>query len=246
MKENGGRIVIRQKTVALVPDLTGNRLGLPEGLYSVLSVTDNGSGMDAATLDRVFEPFFTTKGPGKGSGLGMAVVHGIMKSHDGAVSIQSEQGGGTTVFLYFPVQAPAVIEKLSAGKPSMPTGKGERVLLVDDEAALVMIGTKILQHLGYNVTGFTSAREALAAFTRQPNEFDIVITDLTMPGMTGIALADALLEVRPDTPILLCTGYIEESIRDQANLLGFREILVKPLATQLLAEAVQRVIAKKT
>ncbi|HZM03638.1 MAG TPA: response regulator [Candidatus Saccharimonadales bacterium] len=191
--------------------------------------------MDAATLDRVFEPFFTTKGPGKGSGLGMAVVHGIMKSHDGAVSIQSEPGKGTTVFLYFPVQAEALTEKASLQKPPMPAGHGERILLVDDETALVTIGTKILQHLGYHITGFVSAPEALAAFTAQPYNFDLVITDLTMPGMTGIDLADALLEVRSDIPILLATGYIEESIREQANLLGFREILVKPVPAQLLA-----------
>jgi len=245
MNEGKGRIVISQKTVKLTRDTTGNRLALREGDYSVLSVTDNGQGMDAATLDRVFEPFFTTKGPGKGSGLGMAVVHGIMKSHDGAVTIQSEQGKGTTVYLYFPVQTAAVAEKASAEKPSLPQGHGERILLVDDEAALVMIGTKILQRLGYTVTGFTSSKEAVETFTRQPQAFDLVITDLTMPGTTGIALADALLAVRRDIPIILNTGYIEESIREQANLLGFREILVKPLTVQLLAEAVERVIGKK-
>jgi CheY-like chemotaxis protein len=246
MQDGIGLITITQKTVALNKDVTLSRLALPEGLYSVLSVQDDGQGMDAATLERVFEPFFTTKGPGKGSGLGMAVVHGIMKSHDGAVSIQSEPGKGTTVYLYFPVlKAAAVSEKAAAEKAAMPTGHGERVLLVDDESTLVMIGTKVLQLLGYNVTAFTSAKEALAAFARQPDAFDLVITDLTMPGMTGIALADALLEIRADIPILLATGYIEESIREQATLLGFREILVKPLTTQVLAEAAQRVFAKK-
>jgi len=246
MPESGGRILLTQKILTQNKDVTGSRLALPEGRYTVLSVNDNGQGMDAATLERVFEPFFTTKGPGKGSGLGMAVVHGIMKSHDGAVSIQSEQGKGTTVYLYFPVPSAAAAEKSSVDQPPTPAGHGERILLVDDESTLVMIGTKILQHLGYKVTGFTSAKEALATFTRQPDAFDLVITDLTMPGTTGIDLADALLEVRRDMPIILATGYIEESIRQQASLLGFREILVKPLATQILAEAVQRVLAKKT
>lgn len=245
MKESGGRIVITQKTVTLAREVAGGRLALPQGQYSVLSVTDNGHGMDAATLDRVFEPFFTTKGPGKGSGLGMAVVHGIMKSHDGAVSIQSEPGKGTTVCLYFPVQAAAVADHLAVVKPPLPVGHGERILLVDDEAALVMIGSKILQHLGYQVTVFTSGKNALAAFTAQPDGFDLVITDLTMPGMTGIDLADALLEIRRDIPVVLATGYIEESVREQATLLGFREILVKPLSAQILAEAVQRVLGKK-
>jgi PAS domain S-box-containing protein len=246
MEPTGGRIILTQKTIMLNRDVMGSRLALPEGRYSVLSINDNGQGMDAATMERVFEPFFTTKGPGKGSGLGMAVVHGIMKSHDGAVSIQSQQGSGTTVYLYFPVPSAELAEKPPLDQPPAPHGHGERVLLVDDEPTLVMISTKILQHLGYKVTGFTSAKEALAAFTRQPEAFDLVITDLTMPGMTGIALADALLEVRRDTPILLATGYIEDSIREQASLLGFREIIVKPLATQSLAEAVQRVLAKKT
>jgi len=245
MNEGRGRIVISQKIVTLPRDITDNRMGLPEGEYVVLSITDNGQGMDAATLERVFEPFFTTKGPGKGSGLGMAVVHGIMKSHDGAVTIQTEQGKGTTIYLYFPVQAAAVVEKASAEKPSMPAGHGERILLVDDEPALVMIGTNICKRFGYNVTGFTSAKEALAAFTQQPNGFDLVITDLTMPGMTGIDLADKLLELRRDIPIVLSTGYIEESLREQASLLGFREILVKPLTAQLLTEAIQRIIGKK-
>jgi PAS domain S-box-containing protein len=245
MKENGGRIAITQKTISLHRDVTGNQLGLPEGRYSVLSLSDDGQGMDAATLERVFEPFFTTKGPGKGSGLGMAVVHGIMKSHDGAVSIQSEPGKGTTVHLYFPVQAATVEEKPAAPKPSMPSGHGERILFVDDEQALVLIATKLLQRLGYIVTAFSSSQEALAAFIRQPNAFDLVITDMTMPGMTGIALADALQEARPGIPILLATGYVEQSIREQSTLLGFHEILVKPLSGQALAEAVQRALAKK-
>jgi PAS domain S-box-containing protein len=246
MGEDGGRITISQKTVMLTKENGASRLALPDGMYSILSITDNGHGMDAATLERVFEPFFTTKGPGKGSGLGMAVVHGIMKSHDGAVSVQSEPGKGTTVGLYFPVQAATHPVKTAAEKLSPPAGHGERVLLVDDESHLVTIGTKVLQHLGYEVSGFTSAKEALAAFTLNPTDFDLVITDLTMPGMTGIALADALLELRRDIPILLATGYIEESIREQAALLGFREILVKPLSTQALAEAAQRILSKKT
>ena len=243
MKDDAGRIIITQKTVTVAREAADSRLSLPEGLYSVLAVTDNGKGMDAATLARVFEPFFTTKGPGKGSGLGMAVVHGIMKSHDGAVSLQSEAGGGTTVYLYFPVPSSAVADKPAAARPTIPTGRGERILLVDDEAGLVMIGTKLLEHLGYRVTAFSSAQEALAAFKRQPAEFDLVITDLTMPGMTGIDLADALLEVRRDIPIILATGYVEESVREQATLLGFREILAKPLSTQGLAEAVRRVLS---
>jgi len=244
MNDQPGRIIISQKTVTLSRDVAGGRLGLPEGRYSVITVNDNGSGMDAATLARVFEPFFTTKGPGKGSGLGMPVVHGIMKSHDGGVTIDSEPGKGTTVYLYFPVQA-GTAEKPAGQKLNLPAGHGERVLLVDDEAALVSIGTKVLERAGYKVTGFTSSNEALAAFKKSPKDHDLVITDLTMPGMTGVALADALLEVRKDLPILLATGYIEESIREQAALLGFRDILLKPVSAQAMAEAVHRIFTNK-
>jgi PAS domain S-box-containing protein len=246
MKDGTGKIVISQKTVTLDREAAGGRLGVPEGHYSVITVADDGMGMDATTLDRVFEPFFTTRGPGQGSGLGMSVVHGIMKSHDGGVTVQSETGKGTIVFLYFPIKSAAPTQKPAAAKPALPSGSGERILLVDDETALVAIGAKILQHLGYRATTFTSVKDALAAFTQKPNDFDLVITDMTMPGMSGIDLADALLQVRDDIPIVLATGYIEESIREQAALLGFREILSKPLTSQVLAEGVKRALQKKT
>lgn len=242
MGERGGRITISQRPLKISRETGNQRLGLPDGQYSVLSIADNGSGMDQATLDRVFEPFFTTKGPGKGSGLGMAVVHGIMKSHDGAVSVQSELGKGTTVFLYFPVQTNAAPEKRETAKPQLAKGRGERILVVDDESALVLIATKILQRVGYVTTGFTSAAEALAAFKKDPGSFDLVVTDLTMPGMTGIDLADALKETREDIRIILATGYIEETVREQANLLGFSEILLKPVTAQNLTEVIHRVL----
>jgi PAS domain S-box-containing protein len=245
MKPEGGCISLTAKVVALTRETGGSALGLPDGRYSVLAITDNGLGMDAATRDRVFEPFFTTKGPGKGSGLGMAVVHGIMKSHDGSVGVESEVGRGTTVSLYFPAPTTGADEKAPVQKPTVPMGYGERILFVDDEVALGTIATRILQPLGYRVTAFTSASDAVAAFAARPNDFDIVITDLTMPGMTGMALADALRETRPDIPILLATGYVEESVREQASLLGFREILAKPLSRQQLAEALRRALGKK-
>jgi PAS domain S-box-containing protein len=236
------RISITQKTVHVTRDGPEARLALPDGPYSVLSVTDNGSGMDTATLARVFEPFFTTKAPGKGSGLGMAVVHGIMKSHDGAVAVESTLGKGTCVSLYFPLGQTVAADKAPEEKSMLPHGTGQRVLLVDDEPALSMIGTKVLERLGYKVTAFNAATDAVAAFSRDPSAFDLVITDLTMPGMTGIDFADALLEIRADVPILLATGYIEESIREQASLLGFREILLKPMSSRILAEAAHRAL----
>jgi CheY-like chemotaxis protein len=246
MPNQTGRITLTHQLVTLNAELTG-RAGqsVPEGRYSVVAITDNGQGMDAVTLDRVFEPFFTTR-PGKGNGLGMPVVHGIMKSHDGGVMLQSDPGKGTTVYLYFPVQSAQTAAKSASNKPALPGGSGEHILFVDDESPLCMIGTKILERIGYKVTAFTSAQDAVALFKQRPNDFHLVVTDLTMPGMSGIDFADALIKIRPDIPIILATGYIEESIRDQADLLGFREIVLKPMTAANLAEAVKRILGKKS
>lgn len=241
MGERGGVIVIKHK-IMMVGEEAATRLSLSKGPYSIIAVTDNGHGMDAATLERVFEPFFTTKGPGKGSGLGMAVVHGIMKAHDGAVTVQSELNKGTTVQLYFPVRPAGGADMDVREAPLIPSGRGQHVLFVDDEPALVQIGCKLLQHLGYKVTPFSSGVPALAAFRENPRNFSLVLTDLTMPGMTGIDLADELLKVRSDIPIIMATGFVEDSVREQAGLLGFREILLKPLTAQVLAKSIHRVL----
>jgi PAS domain S-box-containing protein len=243
MGEHGGRIVISQKIVAVDRE-TGARLAIPAGKYSVLSVVDNGQGMDASTLARIFEPFFTTKGPGRGTGLGMSVVHGIMQAHEGAVDVESELGKGTSAHLYLPVQSAEPIKKPSSDQSAPPSGQGQRILLVDDEHALVQVGTKLLQHLGYHVTAFTSAVEAMACFRKRPASFDLVITDMTMPGMTGIDVADGIRQLRPDLPVILASGFVNAEIREQAGLLGFREIMSKPVSTQVLAEAIQRVFSK--
>jgi CheY-like chemotaxis protein len=146
--------------------------------------------------------------------------------------------------LYLPVQSTEPIEKPSSDQSAPPSGQGQRILLVDDEHALVQVGTKLLQYLGYHVTAFTSALEAMACFRKKPGSFDLVITDMTMPGMTGIDVADGIRQLRPDLPVILASGFVNSEIREQAGLLGFREIMAKPVSTQALAETIQRIFSK--
>jgi CheY-like chemotaxis protein len=214
---------------------------LHPGRYVQLSVGDTGSGMDRATLDHIFEPFFTTKGVGEGTGLGLAVVHGIMKSHDGGVSVYSEPGKGTVFHLYFPVIETEAIVTETGAKP-IPRGQGEHILFVDDEAALADVGKKMLERLGYRVTMLTSALEAIESVRHQPKPFDLVVTDLTMPGMDGIKLGGQLLQLQPRLPIIIATGYSGVMTTGKAREFGFREVLSKPTTARSLGDAVHRVL----
>jgi CheY-like chemotaxis protein len=197
--------------------------------------------MDAATLERIFDPFFTTKAVGEGTGLGLAVVLGIMQSHAGTITVLSEPGKGATFHLYFPVH------ELKAPPPEpvaapVPPGHGEHILLVDDETSLASVGKKILERLGYTVTAKTTALEAVAAVRDQPEKFQLVITDLTMPEMDGLILCNQLLQIRPDLPIILSTGYTGVMTRAMLREHGFRDLLVKPATIRVLGETVQRVL----
>jgi PAS domain S-box-containing protein len=243
MKKGAGLIRITQRTVTLDQTAPALHAALHAGPYVRLSVEDNGSGMDAETQARIFEPFFTTKGPGKGTGLGLAVVHGILQAHDGAVVVQSQPGRGTTFHLYFPAELAAPAKSLPAGPAAMPCGAGQHVLLVDDEPALAQAATLSLAHLGYRVTGVHSAAEALKSFQLQPGEIDLVITDLTMPGMNGIELANALHEIRPGLPIILASGFGGMRTANFVNGPGLRAVLQKPFTTEVLARTVQQILA---
>jgi PAS domain S-box-containing protein len=212
------------------------------GRYVRLSVSDNGHGMDADTLCHIFEPFFTTKAPGKGTGLGLAVVHGIMKSHDGALTVYSQPGEGTTFHLYFPALENASSETESQVRP-VPRGQGERILFVDDETPLARWGKETLERLGYHVTPHTNVLEAIAAVREQPGNFDLVVTDLTMPVMNGLNLSRRLLEIRPDLPIILTTGYSASLTEESVRKLGIRELLFKPNSAQTLGEAIYRILS---
>ncbi len=212
------------------------------GHYLRLSVRDTGHGMDAATMERIFDPYFSTREVGKGSGLGLSIVHGIVKRHGGAVTVESQPGRGATFHVYLPKVDPApkpgVEEKITL---PIPLGM-ERILFVDDEEALTDLATKLLQKLGYQVTGVTSSTEAWDLFRSQPNDFDIVVTDYTMSEMTGLDLAARILRVRPDIPIILCTGFSDKVSAPVAYEAGIQEFLMKPVTRQDLAAAIRRAL----
>jgi PAS domain S-box-containing protein len=242
MKDDTGLIRIMQRTVTVDEAMAVTHPALHPGPYVRLSVEDNGQGMDAATLARIFEPFFTTKGPGKGTGLGLAVVHGILQAHDGAVIVQSQPGQGTTFHLYFPAELGAPVKPPATGPTSMPAGDGQHILLVDDEPALAQAANLSLARLGYRVTGVHSAAEALKAFHQQPGGIDLVITDLTMPGMNGIDLANALHQARPELPIILASGFGGLRTAHFARGPGRRAVLQKPFTADVLARTVHQLL----
>jgi CheY-like chemotaxis protein len=202
-------------------ELAAQHAGLRPGTYLRLAISDTGHGMDAATLNRIFEPFFTTKAPGEGTGLGLAVVHGIMQSHDGVVTVASQPGQGTRFSLYFPACASEEPET-DAAAGDVKRGNGERILYVVDAT--------------------TSPAEALKAVRADRGKYRLVITDLTMPGITGMDLAKELLVLRPDLPIVLTTGFSASLTPERVRAIGIRDILVKPLSIQSLGQAVSLVL----
>ncbi|MBF0495029.1 MAG: PAS domain-containing protein [Deltaproteobacteria bacterium] len=210
------------------------------GPYLKLCVSDTGHGIGGETIQRIFEPYFTTKEVGKGTGLGLAVVHGIIKRHGGEIVVRSEPGKGSVFDVYLPravVESTASIAMLEAS----PRGSGN-ILLVDDEQMLVDMGSRMLKKLGYQVTTKTSALDALDLFRSRPQEFDLVITDYTMPGLTGIELAREILQVRPDIPVILCTGFNKKVTEETAKELGIKALIMKPLERRQLAKLIRSVL----
>ena len=242
MKGRPGRLEIKLERCPIDVAQAATQPRLRPGLYARVSVSDTGSGMDQATLRRIFEPFFTTKPPGEGTGLGLSVVHGIMESHDGAVTVYSHLGEGTVFHLYFPEQAGEVAEVGSDGEP-VPIGNGERILFIDDEELLAQLGQKTLTTLGYQVECATKPAEALAVVRADPQRFDLVLTDQTMPGMTGIFLATQLRHIRPDLPVILMTGYSMALRSDQIDAAGILQVLMKPTSIHSMGVAVHAALA---
>jgi CheY-like chemotaxis protein len=209
----------------------------------LLEVSDTGYGLEEGVRQQIFEPFFTTGESGVGAGLGLAVVHGIVTGHGGAITIESAPGRGTRFDLYFPR-----CEEIAAAPPAVQAplrGRGEHLLLVDDEAALVRLWTVALTDLGYRVTAHTSSRAALEAFRETPDAFDLLITDQTMPQMTGEALAQEILRLRPRLPIILCTGNVPVTPGARTRPLGVRATLLKPVSRLDLSLAIQRLLAER-
>ena len=238
--EKGGVLEVTLSPVDLDAEATASCPDLQLGPYVKLTVSDTGQGMDHATVERIFDPYFTTKEKGVGTGLGLAVVHGIVKSHSGSIRVSSKPGKGSTFNILFPRLEVGAEEEAKPLK-ALPSGH-ERILFVDDEEDLVEIGQQMLGRLGYEFVAGTSSIEALKAFRTQPDKFDMVITDQTMPNMTGAELAQELMRIRPDIPIILCTGYSEVISEDKAKAIGIREFLMKPLDIHDLAKAIRKVL----
>jgi len=241
MRDQGGLLEITLAPVRLGAGGASVHPDLNPGHYALLRVKDNGHGMSPEIMERIFEPYFTTKREGEGTGLGLAVIHGIIKRHGGGITVESEAGRGAEFSVYLPLsQAKAVVTKSRTAQQA-PTGH-ERILFVDDELDLVEIAVQILKPLGYEVSTRTSSVEALELFRAKPDYFDLVITDLTMPNMTGETLSRHLMQIRPDIPIILCTGFSRELTKEKALGMGIREFLLKPIDYGELALVIRRIL----
>jgi len=242
MEETGGELKVSLKQVKLgeydiiIPDMT-------PGVYVCLTVADTGKGMDKNLTDKIFDPFFTTKEVGKGTGMGLSVVHGIVKGMGGSIHVYSEPGKGTQFHVYLPL-AEAVKEQQVTNVEAPIQGGTEHILFVDDEELILQMETVLLERMGYQVTSRTSSIEALEAFRKNPHKFDMVITDMTMPNMSGDKLAVELTKIRPDIPVLLCTGFSETMSEEKALSLGIKGFLLKPIVIKSLDQKIREVLDK--
>ena len=244
MQKTGGILGVSLTAVEIEKgDDKVNGLDLTPGRYLRLEVSDTGCGMDKKILTRIFEPYFTTKEKGKGTGLGLAMVHGIVKSHGGHITVYSEPGKGTNVHVYLPQMLLETAAPGIAEKEALPVGS-ERVLIVDDEDIVVQMEGKMLESLGYEITALTDSLEAWELLSKQPNAFDLVITDMTMPKMTGVELARRYFSVRPGALVILCTGFSELVTEEKAKAVGISEFIMKPVVKKDLAKAVRKVLDK--
>ena len=240
MRSKGGKIIVDLSKIEIT-SVDSVYPSLKPGMYIKLSVADSGHGMDAATISRIFEPYFTTKDKGEGTGLGLAAVHGIVKDHGGNIKVHSELGIGSTFEIFFPIMKEEGLSK-SDERPSLLETGHETILFVDDEEFLVEIGKDMLERLGYEVVAHTSSYDALKDFKEQPDGYDLVITDMTMPEMTGDRLAHKIKKIRDDIPIIICTGFSEKISSDNVKQMGINEYLMKPVTVRALAKTVRSAI----
>jgi PAS domain S-box-containing protein len=243
MKDQPGVLEIRLSNFDCSTEFARTHPGLNAGRYVRLSVSDTGHGMEPAVVARIFEPFFTTKAPGEGTGLGLSVVHGIVQSHDGAIFVSTQPGEGTIFYLYLPVHSETP-EAPAGAALDAPNGSGERILLVDDEATLARMAQQILERLGYVVETHQDAAAALDAFLGNPTAYDLLVTDLTMPGLTGIELARQVLKFRPGLPIVLMSGYASTLTAERLQVLGIDTFLLKPHSMFSLATATHQALSR--
>jgi PAS domain S-box-containing protein len=243
MGGSGGRLSVRLSRYQVRADAMGEHPDLPAGRYALIEVADTGSGMPPAVLERIFDPFFTTKEKGEGTGLGLSVVHGIVTSHQGGITVESVPGKGTTFHVYLPtIQQEARREAVVT--PVCPTGT-EHILVVDDEPQVLRMCASLLESLGYQVTACGSSSQALQRFCRQPRAFDLLLTDLTMPGLTGEKLAAEVHRYRPHLPVVLFTGFSESLSETARHQVGIHCVIGKPILRHELAAAIRQALAQQ-
>ncbi len=242
MRAKGGVLSLSTDEVQIQPnDETALALDLAAGSYIRLNIQDTGQGMDAETLKKIFDPYFTTKAKGEGTGLGLSVAHGIVRSMNGLIQVESQPGAGTTFSIYFPsldIVVPDIIEK---EQTPIPRGS-ERILLVDDDREVAELEQRILEKLGYRVTMTTNSQNALDRFASAPDYFDLIITDMNMPKLSGDALALKIFSIRPQMPILLCTGFSDRIDGEKAKSMGIRAFIMKPVRQEVLAQSVREAL----
>jgi PAS domain S-box-containing protein len=245
MREEGGvldvtleEVELKDTTAIYLPDLN-------PGHYIRLTVMDTGHGMESTVLERIFEPYFTTKAVGEGTGMGLALVHGIVKKHDGAVTVQSELGKGTIFQIYLPKSDKAISTETDIKTTQLIPRGEERILFVDDEKEVVDMAKRMLEYLGYHVEAKTNGSEALDMFKSQPQQFDLVITDMIMPKMTGSDLAKEILKINPVTPVIICTGFREKVKKEEVEAIGINAVLLKPIVMHEIAQTIRDVLDKE-
>ncbi len=240
VEQTGGNIKVTLAEAELKKN-DATEMSLKPGNYALISVSDSGNGIPPENIKKIFEPYFTTKEQGKGTGLGLAVVFGIVKEHDGDIQVRSEVGRGTTFDVYFPLMEKSTGLINPEGTEGIETGS-ESILLVDDEPAVVRLETQILKRLGYKVTARTSSSDALETFRASPDSFDLVLSDMAMPHMTGIELSREITKIRPGIPVIVCTGFSERLNEEKAKSFGIMGLLMKPVTRHKMARMIRKAL----
>jgi CheY-like chemotaxis protein/anti-sigma regulatory factor (Ser/Thr protein kinase) len=243
VEEHGGIIEVSLSDIQIDQNFSDDSIDLKPGDYLKIEIADTGMGISPEDIGSIFEPYFTTKQPGEGTGMGLATVYGIVKGYGGDIAVESEVGKGTIFTVYLPVMKKRDLREEKAPEV-LPSGN-ERILLIDDEAPIVEMTRQVLEHQGYEVTIRTSSVEALELFKQKANDFDLVITDMTMPNMTGDKLAIEMMEIRPDIPIILFTGFSKKISDETASEIGIKAFTYKPVVKADLAKTVRKVLDGK-
>jgi CheY-like chemotaxis protein len=240
MEDTGGIIEVRAGRVALVSGPATENPGLPEGNYMKISVSDTGQGIDSRIIDKIFDPYFTTKEVGRGSGMGLAVVHGIVKNHGGGITVDSIEGQGATFNVFFPLVERNAEEEIQEDE-ALQLGQ-ETILIVDDEPSIVNMMAQMLQRLGYGVEAKLNPNEAIEMLQSGSRQIDLVISDMTMPGMTGIQLFEQVKKIQPDIPVIIYTGHSDQIDPKKAKELGIAALAMKPITKHMIARTIRTVL----